>query len=102
MIGNCFFKMFCDSKHQLERCEFGGVIVIGSIGEQNGLDVHIVEGLNVITVLNVIIFRTKCNKVLNVITYSPKCNKVINVKTFSPKCNKPPMQSLYSFSALLL
>ena len=42
--------MFCDSKHQLERCEFGGVIVIGSIGEQNGLD----EGLNVITVLNVI------------------------------------------------
>ena len=37
---------------------------------------HIVEGLNVITVLNVI--------------------------TFGPKCNKPPMQSLNSFSALLL
>ena len=57
-------------------CEFGGFVVIGSIGEQNGLDVHIVEGLNVITVLNVI--------------------------TFGPKCNKPPMQSLNSFSALLL
>ena len=43
-----------DQNIKLERCEFGGVIVIGSIGEQNGLDVHIVEGLNVITVLNVI------------------------------------------------
>ena len=30
-----------------------------------------VEGLNVITVLNVITFGPKCNKVLNVITFSP-------------------------------
>ena len=52
-----------------------------------------VEGLNVITVLNVIksnviTFGLKCNKVLNVITFGPKCNKVLNVITFGPKCNK--------------
>ena len=40
----------------------------------------IVEGLNVITVLNVIKF-------------GPKCNKALNVITFGPKCNKAPMQS---------
>ena len=35
-----------------------------------------VEGLNVITVLNVITFGLKCNKVLNVITFGPKCNNI--------------------------
>ena len=53
----------------------------------------LVEALNVITVLNVITFGPKCNKVLNVITFGPKCNKALNVITFGPKCNKPPMQS---------
>ena len=53
-----------------------------------------VEGLNVITVLNVITFGPKCNKALNVITFGPKCNKVLNVIAFSPKCNKPSMQRL--------
>ena len=35
-----------------------------------------VEGLNVITVLNVIKFGPKCNKVLNVTKFSPKCNNI--------------------------
>ena len=44
-----------------------------------------VEGLNVITVLNVI--------KSNVITFGLKCNKILNVITFGPKCNSPKCNS---------